>query len=182
MSMFNVGVLIGFAIGSLGTALMVVTFGVFGVAEWLVIKIDEWLAAASPPGDSPMNHEYLIDGEGRRWCADDCPADSPHWNGEPENVFTPPRGRIMSEAQFPSDYEWALLDRWLKGLIDTNAEHEYEARLVMAIVERSRLVANLHKTIDLERLSDGLKFAHITDSDGDYLIHVARQVQAAFTP
>ena len=31
--------------------------------------------------------EFLIDDEGRRWCADDCPDDHPHWNGEPEDVF-----------------------------------------------------------------------------------------------
>jgi len=34
-----------------------------------------------------MIHEYLIDDEGRRWCADDCPGEQPHWNGEPEDVF-----------------------------------------------------------------------------------------------
>lgn len=32
-------------------------------------------------------HEFLIDDEGRRWCADDCPSAHPHWNGEPEDVF-----------------------------------------------------------------------------------------------
>jgi len=34
-----------------------------------------------------MNHEYLIDTEGRRWCADDCPREMPHWSGEPESVY-----------------------------------------------------------------------------------------------
>ena len=33
------------------------------------------------------SHEFLIDDDGRRWCADDCPGDHPHWNGEPEDVF-----------------------------------------------------------------------------------------------
>ncbi len=32
------------------------------------------------------DHEFLIDDEGRRWCADDCPGDHPHWNGEPEDI------------------------------------------------------------------------------------------------
>ena len=40
----------------------------------------------------------------------------------------------------------------------------------------------LVKDINLDRLNDGLKFAHITDSDGDYLLHVARRVQGALAP
>ena len=28
-----------------------------------------------------MSHEFLIDDKGRLWCADDCPADLPHWKG-----------------------------------------------------------------------------------------------------
>jgi hypothetical protein len=39
-----------------------------------------------------LNHEYLIDGEGRRWCADDCPAEPPHWTGEFETVYEIPPG------------------------------------------------------------------------------------------
>lgn len=30
-------------------------------------------------------HEYLIDDDGKRWCAFDCPAEHPHWKGEPED-------------------------------------------------------------------------------------------------
>ena len=40
----------------------------------------------------------------------------------------------------------------------------------------------LTHAIEPDRLKDGLKFAHITDSDGDYLIHVAQQVAAVLTP
>ena len=47
------------------------------------------------------------------------------------------------------------------------------------VVEAARKYANLDESIDLDRLSDGLKFGHITDSDGDYLRYVAKQVQLA---
>ena len=47
------------------------------------------------------------------------------------------------------------------------------------IVEAARKYANLHESIDLDRLSDGLEFAHITDSDAEYLVYVAKQVQLA---
>ncbi len=43
----------------------------------------------------------------------------------------------------------------------------------------ARRVANLHESIDPKRLNDGLKFAHITDSDAEYLVYVAQQVSAA---
>ncbi len=46
-------------------------------------------------------------------------------------------------------------------------------------VEAARKVANLHESIDLDRLEEGLRFAHITDSDAEYLVYVARQVQVA---
>ena len=39
--------------------------------------------------------------------------------------------------------------------------------------------ARILTAIDPARLDDALKFAHITDSDGEYLRHVATQVQAA---
>lgn len=52
---------------------------------------------------------------------------------------------------------------------------EPEATLIKA----ARAQNALCKTIDSHRLSEGLKFAHITDSDGDYLRHVATQVQTA---
>ena len=47
------------------------------------------------------------------------------------------------------------------------------------ILEAARKYANLDESIDLDRLSDGLEFAHITDSDAEYLVYVARQVTAA---
>ena len=50
---------------------------------------------------------------------------------------------------------------------------------VIVLMKAVRKYANLHESIDLDRLSDGLKFAHITDSDGEYLIYVAEQVVAA---
>ena len=59
---------------------------------------------------------------------------------------------------------------WLKLIPD--------ARAITAHRALAR-VANLGEKIDVEQLSDGLKFAHITDSDGEYLIYVAQQVQAA---
>ncbi len=34
-------------------------------------------------------HEYLIDGEGRKWCAFDCPAGAQHWEGEWETEYEP---------------------------------------------------------------------------------------------
>lgn len=34
-------------------------------------------------------HSYMIDDDGARWCGDQCPAESPHWQGEPENVYKP---------------------------------------------------------------------------------------------
>ncbi len=62
--------------------------------------------------------------------------------------------------------------------LDMDELMEPEATLVKA----ARTQEVLYKSIDLHRLSDGLKFAHITDSDGDYLRHVAKQVAAALTP
>ncbi len=47
------------------------------------------------------------------------------------------------------------------------------------IVKAAKKYANLHKSIDLDRLEKGLRFAHITDSDGEYLIYVAQEVTDA---
>ncbi len=46
-------------------------------------------------------------------------------------------------------------------------------------VTAARKYANLHGSIDLDRLEEGLRFAHITDSDGEYLIYVAHEVADA---
>ena len=47
------------------------------------------------------------------------------------------------------------------------------------IVAAARRVANLDESIDLDRLEEGLRFAHITDSDGEYLIYVAQEIKDA---
>lgn len=52
---------------------------------------------------------------------------------------------------------------------------EPEATLIKA----ARTQEALHKAIDPKRLNDALQFGHITDSDGDYLRHVAIQVATA---
>ena len=58
-------------------------------------------------------------------------------------------------------------------------EPEYRRKAYAPIVDAARKYANLHESIDLDRLEEGLRFAHITDSDGEYLIHVAREVADA---
>ncbi len=47
------------------------------------------------------------------------------------------------------------------------------------VVEAARRLVKLEKSVDPVRLGDGLEFAHITDSDGHYLIYVAQQVKTA---
>ena len=63
--------------------------------------------------------------------------------------------------------EWDSLD------MDEGMEPE------TTLVKAARRQEALHKAIDPKQLSDGLKFGHITDSDGDYLRYVAKQVQIA---
>ena len=69
------------------------------------------------------------------------------------------------------------LDRW-----DSERSEDVIRRIrsdsddVELFVEAARLVANLHGAIVPHQLNDALKFAHITDSDGDYLIYVAQRV------
>ena len=65
------------------------------------------------------------------------------------------------------------IKRW--DSLDMDEGMEPEATLIRA----ARAQEALHKAIDLTRLNDGVKFGHITDSDGDYLVYVAQQVQAA---
>ena len=59
--------------------------------------------------------------------------------------------------------EWDSLD--MDELMEPEATFVSAARILV--------------TIDPLRLDEGLKFAHITDSDGDYLKYVATQVAAA---
>ena len=39
-------------------------------------------------------------------------------------------------SDFPSPYEWALLDQWLTKVLETDREHE--ARIVLALLEPLR--------------------------------------------
>ncbi len=72
----------------------------------------------------------------------------------------------------------AMYDRGDAGTgIDSYGDHDSISLGVLA--KAARKYANLHESIDLDRLDDGLEFAHITDSDGDYLVYVAKQVQLA---
>ena len=47
MSGFDWGVLTGFAIGAIGTLVLVTVFEALGVVEWLVAKLDGWVAAVN---------------------------------------------------------------------------------------------------------------------------------------
>lgn len=49
----------------------------------------------------------------------------------------------------------------------------------VGLANRLRRRNGLMSAIERSRLSDALRFAHITDSDGDYLLLVAKQVYAA---
>ncbi len=60
-----------------------------------------------------------------------------------------------------------------------HSDERMTARQWTTILEAARKYANLYKSIDLDRLNDGLEFAHITDSDGAYLVYVATEVAAA---
>ena len=62
------------------------------------------------------------------------------------------------------------LDTWEKW----QEEATYSERLVW---EAARRVVNLYDAIDPKQLNDALKFAHVTDSDAEYLIVIAQQVQ-----
>lgn len=46
MNEFNVGGLIEFAIGSVGTLVLVTVFEKLGVVEWLIARIVEWVTTA----------------------------------------------------------------------------------------------------------------------------------------
>ncbi len=45
LSDFDWGVLAGFSIGAIGTLVLVVVFEALGVVEWLIAKMDGWVAA-----------------------------------------------------------------------------------------------------------------------------------------
>ena len=47
MNDFDWGVLAGFAIGTLGTLFLVTMFEALHVIEWLVAKLDEWVAGVN---------------------------------------------------------------------------------------------------------------------------------------
>ena len=66
--------------------------------------------------------------------------------------------------------EWDSLD------MDEGMEPE------TTLVKAARRQEALHKAIDTKRLSNGLEFAHVTDSDAEYLVYVAQRVQAAIDP
>ena len=59
--------------------------------------------------------------------------------------------------------------------LDMDELMEPEATLVKA----ARAQETLHKAIDSARLNDAVSFGHYMDSSGEYLLHVARQVQTA---
>ncbi len=78
------------------------------------------------------------------------------------------------------------MDSELQKAIDITERSQFEqvdvrefSQALNTVNKAARKYANLHESIDLDRLSDGLKFGHITDSDGDYLRYVATQVQLA---
>jgi hypothetical protein len=77
-----------------------------------------------------------------------------------------------------NDLDNALI--YTEAFLDIDMPRENHAALIK-VMEAARTVADLHKKIDLDQLGDGLRFAHITDSDGDYLMYVAQQVAVALT-
>ena len=64
-----------------------------------------------------------------------------------------------------------------------HSDERMTARQWTTILEAARKYANLQARLSgvfLDaRLNDAVKLAHITDSDGEYLVYVAKQVQAA---
>jgi len=45
MSDFDLGVLVGFSIGAIGTLILVTAFEALGVVERLIAKMDSWVAS-----------------------------------------------------------------------------------------------------------------------------------------
>ena len=45
LSDFDWGVLAGFSIGAIGTLILVTVFEALGVVEWLIVKMDSWVAS-----------------------------------------------------------------------------------------------------------------------------------------
>ncbi len=45
MSDFDWGVLAGFSLGAIGTLILVTMFEALGVVEWLIVKMDLWVAS-----------------------------------------------------------------------------------------------------------------------------------------
>ncbi len=63
-----------------------------------------------------LTHEFLIDNDGKMWCALDCPGSSPHWDGEAP----------IGENPVAADVAFALdLERVIKVLLEDGWTCEY---------------------------------------------------------
>ncbi len=103
-------------------------------------------------------------------------------NQKTSNIEGEVRQMVLNLTSRWDARKYANLQTKLQDDLDRLAAVDFSAIFDITLIEEAaRKYANLHESIDLDRLNDGLEFAHITDSDGDYLVYVATEVAEAFS-